>query len=315
MALAGFDPAAAADRLEHNDGGSLFHKTYRHLYEGEKRANANRLAALVRKELDENGTEDGEEAREGLNHADSEDGRYWHRTWLQNGHLKYIGCAPGWAPVDHARTRPGQLGVNRPYPSSPIQLRAVGQALVRSPLRSPLVTPPVTKREPTDRQRFPKPCAAVRSGPGASDGKYLTRGRASMGTPPRSVIPQKEGRRDDRAENVRVRRAPQPPARHGLRNVWFRPQQRHSLSGVVSRAWCAGVTSCRDTACAVGRSFLSPGSRSTSCFPVLCPCSAPGRRSFISSGVGRCLLSSPRVPALPLCGSSIGSRFERRAGS
>ncbi len=167
MALAGFDPAAAADRLEHNDGGSLFHKTYRHLYEGEKRANANRLAALVRKELDENGTEDGEEAREGLNHADSEDGRYWHRTWLQNGHLKYIGCAPGWAPVDHARTRPGQLGVNRPYPSSPIQLRAVGQALVRSPLRSPLVTPPVTKREPTDRQRFPKPCAAVRSGPGA----------------------------------------------------------------------------------------------------------------------------------------------------
>jgi integrase len=42
MALAGFDPAAAAERLEHNDGGALFLRTYRHLYEGEKRANANR---------------------------------------------------------------------------------------------------------------------------------------------------------------------------------------------------------------------------------------------------------------------------------
>ena len=80
MALAGFDPAAAAERLEHNDGGALFLRTYRHLYEGEKRANANRLEALIRGELDENGTEDGEEAREGLNQAASEDGRYWART-------------------------------------------------------------------------------------------------------------------------------------------------------------------------------------------------------------------------------------------
>jgi len=80
MALAGFDPAAAAERLEHNDGGALFLRTYRHLYEGEKRANANRLQALVRGELDENGTDDGEEAPEGLNQAVSEDGRYWART-------------------------------------------------------------------------------------------------------------------------------------------------------------------------------------------------------------------------------------------
>ena len=80
MALAGFDPAAAAERLEHNDGGALFHKTYRHLYEGEKRANANRLQALIDEELDENGTDDGEKARERDNQAASEDGRYWART-------------------------------------------------------------------------------------------------------------------------------------------------------------------------------------------------------------------------------------------
>jgi integrase len=80
MALSGFDPAAAAERLEHNDGGALFLRVYRHLYEGEKRANANRLQALVQEELDENDTDDGEEPQEGLNQADSESGRYWART-------------------------------------------------------------------------------------------------------------------------------------------------------------------------------------------------------------------------------------------
>jgi hypothetical protein len=80
MALSGFDPAAAAERLEHNDGGALFLRTYRHLYEGEKRTNARRLEFLVREELDENGTEHGEVARGGLNQANSEDGRYWART-------------------------------------------------------------------------------------------------------------------------------------------------------------------------------------------------------------------------------------------
>jgi hypothetical protein len=48
--------------------------------EGEKRANANRLQALVQEELDENDTDGGEEALEGLNHAASESGRYWART-------------------------------------------------------------------------------------------------------------------------------------------------------------------------------------------------------------------------------------------
>jgi integrase len=80
MALAGMDPAVAAERLEHSDGGALFHKTYRHLYEGEKREQAKRLEALVLAELDEEGTVDGEETVEGLNQAVSEDGRYWART-------------------------------------------------------------------------------------------------------------------------------------------------------------------------------------------------------------------------------------------
>jgi integrase len=80
MALAGMDPAVAAERLEHSDGGALFHKTYRHLYEGEKRNQAKRLEALVLAELDEEWTAGGEAPREGDNQADSEDGRYWART-------------------------------------------------------------------------------------------------------------------------------------------------------------------------------------------------------------------------------------------
>ena len=56
MALAGMDAAVAAERLEHSDGGALFLKTYRHLYEGEKRTQANRLQTLVQDALDEEGT-------------------------------------------------------------------------------------------------------------------------------------------------------------------------------------------------------------------------------------------------------------------
>jgi integrase len=80
MALAGMDAAVAAERLEHSDGGALFHKTYRHLYEGEKRVQAKKLEALVLAELDEEGTLNGDETPEGLSQADSEDGRYWART-------------------------------------------------------------------------------------------------------------------------------------------------------------------------------------------------------------------------------------------
>ncbi len=80
MALAGMDPAAAAERLEHSDGGALFHKTYRHLYEGEKRNQARRLEALVMAELDKEGTGKGEDDPAEVNQADSGDGRYWART-------------------------------------------------------------------------------------------------------------------------------------------------------------------------------------------------------------------------------------------
>ena len=80
MALAGIDPAVAAERLGHTDGGALFLKRYRHLYEGEKREQANRLDALVRSALDGEGTRTPEAEPEGLNQADSEDGRYWART-------------------------------------------------------------------------------------------------------------------------------------------------------------------------------------------------------------------------------------------
>ena len=74
MAHAGMDAAVAAERLEHSDGGALFDKTYRHLYEGEKRTQANRLQTLVLDALDDEGTADGEAPCEGHNQADSEDG-------------------------------------------------------------------------------------------------------------------------------------------------------------------------------------------------------------------------------------------------
>ena len=80
MGLAGMDSAVAAERLEHVDGGALFHRTYRHLYEGEKRNQALRLQALVRSEMDKERTQDDAEPAEGLRYADSEDGRYWART-------------------------------------------------------------------------------------------------------------------------------------------------------------------------------------------------------------------------------------------
>ena len=47
----------------------LFHKTYRHLCEGEKREQAKKLEALVLAALDEEGTPNGEETPQGLNQA------------------------------------------------------------------------------------------------------------------------------------------------------------------------------------------------------------------------------------------------------
>jgi integrase len=80
MASAGMDPAVAAERASHTDGGALFLRKYRHLYESEKRTQAFRLEALVRASLDESWTEDGSKADSPLNHAADDDGRGWDRT-------------------------------------------------------------------------------------------------------------------------------------------------------------------------------------------------------------------------------------------
>jgi len=80
MALAGLDPAVACERLGHSDGGALFLKTYRHLYEGEKRTQAEKLNALVQMSLDKTWTPADEEGKKRLNQAVSEDGRTWDRT-------------------------------------------------------------------------------------------------------------------------------------------------------------------------------------------------------------------------------------------
>ena len=80
MALAGVDPAVAAERAGHTDGGALFLRKYRHLYEAEKRTQALQLEALVRAHLDTSRTEDLDEADSPLNEADADDGRTWDRT-------------------------------------------------------------------------------------------------------------------------------------------------------------------------------------------------------------------------------------------
>lgn len=51
MASAGMDPPVAAERLGHTDGGALFLKTYRHLYEHERKRQVAKLGRLVEREL------------------------------------------------------------------------------------------------------------------------------------------------------------------------------------------------------------------------------------------------------------------------
>ena len=80
MAAAGLDPAVASERMGHTDGGALFLKTYRHLYEGEKRIQAARLEAHVRTSLDKAWTGGPGNRDESPNQADSVDGRTWDRT-------------------------------------------------------------------------------------------------------------------------------------------------------------------------------------------------------------------------------------------
>ncbi len=74
------DPAAAAERLGHSDGGALFLRRYRHLYEAEKRLQARRLESFVREHLDASWTDDSEELEEALSEAVAESGRTWDRT-------------------------------------------------------------------------------------------------------------------------------------------------------------------------------------------------------------------------------------------
>jgi hypothetical protein len=59
---------------------ALFRKTYRHLYEGEKRTQANRLQVLVEDALDEEGTTDLEETQNPRASGGFVNGRYWART-------------------------------------------------------------------------------------------------------------------------------------------------------------------------------------------------------------------------------------------
>jgi hypothetical protein len=80
MALAGMDPAVAAERMGHSDGGALFLRTYRHLYESEKRTQARLLESLVRRHLDATWTDSGDDPDSSLNQAESGDGRTWDRT-------------------------------------------------------------------------------------------------------------------------------------------------------------------------------------------------------------------------------------------
>jgi integrase len=80
MALAGMDPAVAAERASHTDGGALFLSKYRHLYESEKRVQALRLEAMIRASLDGSWTGEAAEADSPLNEAAEDDGRGWDRT-------------------------------------------------------------------------------------------------------------------------------------------------------------------------------------------------------------------------------------------
>jgi integrase len=80
MAAGGMDPAVAAERASHTDGGALFLRKYRHLYESEKREQALRFEAFVRASLDGSWTGGALETDSPLNQAEDADGRGWDRT-------------------------------------------------------------------------------------------------------------------------------------------------------------------------------------------------------------------------------------------
>jgi integrase len=80
MGRARLDAAAASERMDHSDGGALYLKTYRHLYDGEKRAQAQRFDDFVQSELDKEWTKDPGENRDRPDHEDPRSGQYWDRT-------------------------------------------------------------------------------------------------------------------------------------------------------------------------------------------------------------------------------------------
>lgn len=95
MASFGMDPASAAERLGHTDGGALFLRTYRHLYEGEKRAQAERFGAQVQAALDEAWTESPTGAEIGLSSGDPK----WAHLGLNQGPLA---CEASALPLSYA---------------------------------------------------------------------------------------------------------------------------------------------------------------------------------------------------------------------
>ena len=80
MGHAGIDPKVASERMEHKDGGALYLRTYRHLYDDERILHSARYDAFVQSELDKKGTKDPADGRDRLGQGDPSDGRYWART-------------------------------------------------------------------------------------------------------------------------------------------------------------------------------------------------------------------------------------------
>jgi hypothetical protein len=80
MALAGIDPAVAAERAGHTGWRRAIPAQVSTSDEAEIRPQALRLEALVRAHLDTSRTEDLDEADSPLNEADADDGRTWDRT-------------------------------------------------------------------------------------------------------------------------------------------------------------------------------------------------------------------------------------------
>jgi integrase len=76
----GMDAATAAERLGHTDGGALFLRTYRHLFDDERRRQADLFGARIQAQLDEEWTEGDAESGSPLNEAGDDDGRTWDRT-------------------------------------------------------------------------------------------------------------------------------------------------------------------------------------------------------------------------------------------